>query len=376
MTAPKLCFHPHSEDWKSESIGNILSIKHGKDYKHLSGGNIPVLGTGGQIACVSESLCDWPCVLIGRKGTINKPMYMDRPFWSVDTLFYSKPQKGQDPKFQYYLFQTIDWLKFNEASGVPSLSAATIENIPVFVPIEEEQQKIAAFFTVLDEKIQIIDQQIQALDRMKEQFSMELLEQERRFNSSEFADWTTTTVGDVADICGGGTPSTANEDFWNGEIQWLTPTEIDSKYVHQSKRTISDSGLKNSSAKLLPIGSLLLTTRATLGSCSINNLQEPVCTNQGFQSLICTDKVLPEFLYYVVTDKKFKNEMVKRASGSTFLEISPKNLKPIPISIPNTSEQKKISDFLGLIDSKILLFKSKKTTFEKLKTAFMQQMFV
>lgn len=92
--------------------------------------------------------------MIGRKGTIDKPQYMSQPFWSVDTLFYSKPKPNHSPKFQYYLFKTINWSKHNEGSGVPSLSASTIESLKVSVPDIEEQIKIANFMSKIDERIE------------------------------------------------------------------------------------------------------------------------------------------------------------------------------------------------------------------------------
>ena len=103
------------------------------------------MGTGGVITHVNKASCDWECVCIGRKGTINRPYFMNKPFWSVDTLFYSKPFGDNMPKFQYFLFQNINWQLYNEASGVPSLSASTIENIRINVPCLEEQQKIVTY---------------------------------------------------------------------------------------------------------------------------------------------------------------------------------------------------------------------------------------
>ena len=155
--------------WNSKNVGNILSICHGRDYKHLKDGNYPVLGTGGVITHVNEFLCNWNCVLIGRKGTINKPQYMNSPFWAVDTIFYSKPHKGQLACFQYYLFQTINWNKYNEASGVPSLSASTIEKINVKVPEYNEQVKIAEFLSKIDERIKTQNKIIEDLKTLKKE---------------------------------------------------------------------------------------------------------------------------------------------------------------------------------------------------------------
>ena len=144
-----------NEEWHECRIGDILKILHGRDYKdyQASNGKYPVLGTGGVIDHATKYICDWPCVLIGRKGTIDKPQYMDKPFWTVDTLFYSKPESSHNPKFQYYLFQTINWKKYNEASGVPSQSSSTIEGINVYVPNLKTQKNIANLFSQIDKVI-------------------------------------------------------------------------------------------------------------------------------------------------------------------------------------------------------------------------------
>ena len=113
------------KEWKSTKIGNVLSIGSGRDYKHLEDGNIPVYGTGGYMLSVDSYLYDGESVCIGRKGTINKPIFLKGKFWTVDTLFYTHTFRSITPRFCYYLFTTIDWLKYNEASGVPSLSKVT-----------------------------------------------------------------------------------------------------------------------------------------------------------------------------------------------------------------------------------------------------------
>ena len=122
-------------------IGDILKIGSGKDYKHLNAGSVPVFGTGGYMLSVSDWLYEGESVCIGRKGTINNPFYVEGKFWTVDTLFYTYDFEGVLPKYCYYLFQTIDWLQYNEASGVPSLSKSTIERIRISIPSIDEQAK-------------------------------------------------------------------------------------------------------------------------------------------------------------------------------------------------------------------------------------------
>ena len=150
---PNLRFPEFQGEWITYKIKDVLSIGNGRDYKHLSNGEIPVFGTGGYMTSVDECLYDGETTFIGRKGSINKPFYYNGKFWTVDTLFYTHSFNGITPKFTYCLFQTINWLKYNEASGVPSLSKDTIEKIKIKIPGLEEQNKIAKLMFALDERI-------------------------------------------------------------------------------------------------------------------------------------------------------------------------------------------------------------------------------
>ena len=164
-------------------------------------------------------------------------------------------------------------------------------------------------------------------------------------------EWKSTPISTIADIIGGGTPDTSVDEYWGGNIQWFTPSEIGKeKYAYLSDRTITEAGLKNSSAKLLPQGTVLLSTRATIGECSIATAE--CTTNQGFQSLVAKkNNVSSEFLYYIVA--KIKREMLRRSCGSTFLEISANELKKIHANIPSKAEQEKLVSLLSLIDQRI-----------------------
>lgn len=154
-------------EWETKRLGEVFSIGSGKDYKHLSEGDIPVYGTGGLMKNVNEFLFDGKSVCIGRKGTIDKPMLLNGKFWTVDTLFYTHSFKNVTPEFVYYVFLGINWQKFNEASGVPSLSKRTIEQIPIEHPIIEEQTKIANFLTSIDEKINTATEAIENAQAFK-----------------------------------------------------------------------------------------------------------------------------------------------------------------------------------------------------------------
>ena len=162
----------NTEGWKEYKLKSLCEIGNGKDYKHLGSGNIPVYGSGGYMTSVDDFLYDGESVCIGRKGTIDKPIFLTGKFWTVDTLFYTHSFHNCLPKFLYLIFQQINWYKYNEAGGVPSLSKTTIGEINVFVPVGEkgelkEQQKIVDCLFSLDELIEVTAHKVEALKEHK-----------------------------------------------------------------------------------------------------------------------------------------------------------------------------------------------------------------
>ncbi|MDA3904894.1 MAG: restriction endonuclease subunit S, partial [Bacteroidales bacterium] len=143
-------------------------------------------------------------------------------------------------------------------------------------------------------------------------------------------EWIENKLGEVADTIGGGTPATTKKEYWGGDIIWLTPTEIKEKFISKSTRTITSLGLQKSSAKILPKGTLLFTSRATIGDVGIS--EKECSTNQGFQSFIPNANYDTFFLYnWIIKNKK---EFLRKASGSTFLEISITEISKIKIILP------------------------------------------
>lgn len=166
-----------SGNWQTISLKKALSVGHGMSQHDVEcpTGRYPILATGGVIGRANRYLWNAPSVLIGRKGTINKPQYMDKPFWSIDTLFYTKINEGYCPKFLYYVFCRIDWLSYNEASGVPSLSSKTIESIEVQVPDYREQCAIAGALTDIDTEIEALEQKSGKYRQVKQGMMQQLL---------------------------------------------------------------------------------------------------------------------------------------------------------------------------------------------------------
>ena len=187
-------------------------------------------------------------------------------------------------------------------------------------------------------------------------------------------NWNKIKISDIAEVIGGGTPSTKQPEFWGNDIPWLTPKDLsgyNNRYILSGERSISNEGLKNSSARILPKGSILLTSRAPIGYLAI--AEQELCTNQGFKSLILKQGNNSEFFYYLL---KNNIEYIKNmSSGSTFAEISGSQVKNLEFSIPPLETQEKIAKVLSAIDDKIELNNSINNNLEQQAQAIFLELF-
>ena len=322
-------------------------------------------------------------LLITGVGTIGKLYIVPKSsnFYIKDgNIIWLKDKKLVSGVFVKYLFLTryIEKQLFDNAS-ITTVATYTIEaakKTKVLLPVVEEQQKIAAFLSSVDTKIEQLNRKKSLLKQYKKGMMQKLFSQEIRFKDEggrDYPDWEETRMGAVGEIYGGGTPDTNKKSLWNGEIIWFTPTEIKSKYSNSSARKISKAGLAQSSATLLPAGTILFTSRATIGDVSIATRE--CSTNQGFQSFVINKQsFLNEYIYYWILMNR--NEFIRRANGSTFLEVSKSEIKKIPFYAPSIKEQQKIADFLSSVDSKIDLVADQIEKTRYFKQGLVQQMFI
>jgi type I restriction enzyme S subunit len=154
-------------EWDQLKFKDVIKIKYGKDHKKLDDGDIPVLGTGGVMRYVDSYLYEGESILIGRKGTIDKPRFISGKFWTVDTLFYTEIGEKILPKFAFQQLLLVNWLNLNEATGVPSLNTTSIGNIELKVPCLAEQTKIANVLSAIDQKIEVVSKQIEQAKQWK-----------------------------------------------------------------------------------------------------------------------------------------------------------------------------------------------------------------
>lgn len=165
---PEIRFAGFTDAWEQRKLEDLVDVRGGRDYKHLSEGDIPVFGTGGYMLSVDKALSyDEDAVGIGRKGTIDKPYILIAPFWTVDTLFYAVPRLNNDLNFVFNIFQNVDWKKKDESTGVPSLSKTSINSIETRVPNLDEQRVIGAFFQNIDNIITLHQRKYEKLQNLK-----------------------------------------------------------------------------------------------------------------------------------------------------------------------------------------------------------------
>lgn len=264
----------------------------------------------------------------------------------VYECFRVKP--NSEPRYLGYIFETGILTNYFDALAIGSIvrRRRTIPSdfiaAPIQLPPLLEQKRIVDLISSVDSYIEALRQQLEAAKKSRNAVLHELL-------TKGGDDWVETTLGEVSKVIGGGTPSTSVPEYWEGEIVWLTPTEIasrDGEFVSNSIRKISESGLKNSGAQMLPKGSVILTSRASIGFVAISAIE--LCTNQGFQSLVPNDSVLAEFLMYWIQQNR--SEFESRSAGSTFKEISKSNVKSIKLSLPPKTEQRRIIEIVSMID--------------------------
>ncbi len=337
-------------NWQRVRLGDILTLKHGRDYKKFKLGNIPVYGSGGYMLSINNFLHNGESVCIGRKGTIDKPIYLNGKFWVVDTLFYSYSFKKSIPKFIFYAFSIVKWSNYNEATGVPSLTKMTISNIEILLPPLNEQIAIANILSDVDHYLYSLRALILKKESVKKALSFELLSQRKRLKGFNQA-WQRVRLGDIAEIKRG-VRITKNElDVFgkypvvSGGVGFLGYTNNFNRY----ENTI---------------------TIAQYGTAGYVNFQK----NKFWANDVCfciypnKDIIKNIFLYYFLkVNQNYLYEISNR--NATPYSISKDKILDFEIPLPPLNEQIAIANILSALDNEIASLKNKKRQFENIKKA-------
>lgn len=257
-------------------------------------------------------------------------------------------------------------------NAITRLTLEKIRNLRFPVAPLSEQRAIATSLCDVDALLDELERLIAKKRDLKQAAMQQLLTGQTRLPGFS-GKWEMKQLGDLSEIVSGGTPKTNEPSYWNGGIKWCTPTDITGcagKYLLDTERTISRLGLNSSGSRFLPAGALLLCSRATIGEVKIAGNE--ICTNQGFKSLICKPEVSNEFLYYKLLT--MKQQMIERAFGSTFLEISKANVAALEILVPPLTEQSAIATVLSDMDAELSALEARRDKTRALKQAMMQEL--
>lgn len=379
MEVPKLRFPGFKGIWKKVELNEILVVNSGRDYKHLDPGDIPVYGTGGYMLSVNKALSEDNAIGIGRKGSIDKPQRLNGPFWTVDTLFYCTAKSDNDLSFLYTLFHKINWKKYDESTGVPSLSKATIHKVIDYVPCHNEQKEIGEFFDLIDMKIEKQKEKLEIWYEYKKGMMQKLFSRQLRFkdeDGEEFPEWKEVKLGDISVSISYGMNAAAKE--FDGENIYLRITDIDDesrKYIEKGK--VSPNGLLEEKYKLMKNDILFARTGASTGKSFIFEDEERSFYFAGFLIRVRLEEAIDaKFVYQNTLTSAYKEWVKIMSMRSGQPGINGVEYGEFSFKLPCLKEQKKISGLLSTIDKKIQYETCKVDLYNQQKKAFMQQMFI
>ncbi len=380
MTAPKLRFKEFDGDWSSLKYKDVLTIKYGKDHKLLNEGIYPVYGTGGIMRYADQYLHDGESILIGRKGTIDQPKYVDEKFWTVDTLFYTQIKDNSIPLFLYQHALQVNWSGLNEATGVPSLNTTSINNVDIALPPKEEQRKIAAFLSAVDEKITQLTQKHQLLSQYKQGMMQKLFSQQIRFKAddgSEFGKWESKKISDLFDEVRN---KVADRDI---ETYSITAGK---GFVSQANKFGRDiSGKQNSNYIVLKPNDFSYNKGNSktykYGCVYLNELTYDIAVPNVFISFrskkqnLVHEKFYSKLFEFHYLDRYLRLLISSSARMDGLLNVSKDGFFEIKLPYPCLEEQTKIANFLSAIDQKIEVTSQQIEQAKQWKKGLLQQMF-
>ena len=324
-------------EWKEVRLGDILNFRRGHDLPHsaMKPGNIPVAGSNGVIGYHDTATPIKPILTIGRSGNVGKPYFYEEA-WAHNTTLYVDDFKGNDPKFLYYLCQTMPFANFGGGSAVPTLNRNHIHPLETKIPVKvEDQCRIASILSSLDRTIELNNKINADLEEMAQAIFKNWFVDFEPFKDGKFLDselgmipegWKVGTLGDFCKCLLGGTPSRSKEEYWNGDVNWINSGEINKFRILEASEKITELGLSKSATKLLPKKTTVLAiTGATLGQVSL--LEIDTCANQSVIGVLENAEVPYEYIYPFIKDRI--EMLIQHQTGGAQQHINKDNVESL-----------------------------------------------
>ena len=393
--APQIRFQNFEAEWLDSTIGRHITLLNGRAYKQeelLDEGKYRVLRVGNfntnskwyysnleleenKYVNKGDLLYLWATNFGPEIWTEEKAIY----HYHIWKLEFDRTEINQD-YLNIWLESDKNKIQQNtNGSTMVHITKTMMEERGISLPNFDEQSAIGSLFRTLDDLLVSYKDNLTNYQSLKAVMLSKMFPKagqtvpEIRLDGFE-GEWEEKKLGEIVDIVGGGTPDTNVKEYWNGEINWFSPTEVgNSIYLDTSEKRISELGLQKSSAKILPANrTILFTSRAGIGSVGI--ITKDSTTNQGFQSLVIKEGIDIYFLFSYSSE--ITRYALKHSAGSTFLEISGKELGKMDIIIPTLKEQQAIGAYFSNLDQLISSYQDKITQLEILKKKLLQDMFI
>ena len=324
-----------------KQLGEIARIRHGKDYKSLGNGQIPVYGSGGIMTYVDTYSYDKPTVLIPRKGSITNIFYVEKPFWNVDTIYYTEiDTQVLIPKFFYYFMKTVDLLALDTGSGRPSLTMEILNKLRIPIPPLAVQKEIVKILNSFIE----LEAELEARKKQYDHYRTKLLTFK---DNVRYA-----TLGEVMTIVRGASPRpiqsflTKNIDG----VNWIKIGDVNpgAKFVTQTSQKITPEGAKKS--RFLKKGDFILSNSMSFGRPYIMGIDG--CIHDGWIAMSAFEKnFIPDFLYHLLRSNIVQKYWQQKASSGTVQNLNADIVRGTNVPVPSLEEQKVISDLLDKFDT-------------------------
>lgn len=370
------------EDWDVVDLDDVLTFGSGQDYKHLNSGDIPVYGTGGLMTFVDEYLYDGDSVGIGRKGTIDKPVFLTDKFWTVDTLFFTHSFKKTLPKYMYYQFLLIRWKEYNEASGVPSLNKNTLGKIKIpLPPTKAEQEAIANALSDMDALITNLDTLIGKKKAVKKGAMQQLLIPPNKGGKrlpGFSGEWEEVDFDDVCWYQEG--PGLRNWQFTTKGMKVINVTNLVNGYLNleKTKRHISyDEFNKMYKHFEIDEGDIVVASSGNsyCKTALVRKKDLPLVMNTSVIRFKPKLKLNFKLLLIFLKSKLFKDQIDLLITGGAQPNFGPFHLQKIKINLPPTmKEQNLVAEILFDMDTEIEGLEAKKEKYSQLKQGMAQEL--
>lgn len=358
------------------TLSDLATIKYGKNQKKVlsDSGNVPIYGTGGLMGFATTSLYDKPSVLIGRKGTIGKVKYVEQPFWTVDTLFYTIINTDLViPKYLFYVMSLIDLNNYNEGTTIPSLRTETLNRLEFDIPDLDEQRKILSCLNPIDEKIELNNEINNNLEQQAQAIFKSWFVDFEPYNGVMPSDWHIGTIDDLAkEVVCGKTPSTKNAEYYGSDVPFITIPDMHEKiYAVTTERYLSSLGANSQAKKTLPKNSVCVSCIGTAGLVTL--VAKESQTNQQINSIIPKEGFSPYFIYLLMqTLSDTINKLGQ--SGSTIVNLNKSQFDKIQVIIPSLSAMTNFDKIISPIFEKILQNQRENINLESLRDTLLPKL--